>query len=113
MARLGGAPMTPEKVSRATVTLRRFWTGTHGTPDTYTGIRPIRLVQSFESRKDADAACAEIRRSHPHWAEQGLRVFDMAECILQPECLMSDNVAYYDRITAAYDAHQTETKGTP
>jgi hypothetical protein len=100
--------MTPDKVSRHAVTIRRFWTGVFGLPNDYTKIRPIRLVQSFETRKDAEAACRQLRHDYPHWADQGLRVFDLAECILQPECLMSDSSAHYDRVCAAYDEHQAK-----
>jgi hypothetical protein len=98
--------MTPEKVSRNAVTFRRFWTATFGAPHETTRIRPVRLVQSFESRKDAESACREICRNHPHWKAEGMCVVDLADMITEPECLASESRAYLARLDEAYLARR-------
>ena len=91
--------MTPSKVSRNAVTFQRFWTAQFGAPDEHTKIRPVRLVQGFDSRKDADAARQDLLRWHPTMC-----VVDLAEVIMEARCLRADSAAYMAELDARYEA---------
>lgn len=102
--------MKPTKVTRAHVCLPRYWTGYfYKRPDQIRFgsdlLRGVTLVQSFETKKDAEEACKQLRREYPStWGNEApdgrvLEVFDMAEFRFDPaghERDHADMAAYYD-----------------
>lgn len=89
-------------ITRSTVSVPRWWTGEYSDavepPRCGSDlVRNVRLVQSFESRKDAEAAVVELSQ-YENWKGR-ICVIDIAEMRL----MVSGSVEDHDKASAWYD----------